>query len=295
MPDWMGGGAQDGVELGPATLLDHLRASSAGRFLAPDAITVQVPPAPAEPRGPSGLFYLDQVALLCRRASDAIVRATEEGLLPLALVSEDSTMMGVLSGLARVKQRPLAVVWLDAHGDINTPATSPSGLLFGMPLAHLLGLGHPELLSLNEQDQSIDPRHLVLVGVRALDPGERSLIENLSIRTYGVEAFRRQPPDQLADQVAGWLQAEGAGHLHIHLDLDVIDPEESPGVSLPEPGGVPAAETIEFVRELAATSFAGCSFSISQYNPKRDPSGITLAWALRAIESFVDGRGWNAA
>ncbi len=291
----MGGGARDGVELGPAAMLERLRSSPTNEFLARDAITVPVPRAPDDPRSPSGLLYLNEVALVSRRASEAVVQTFEEGFSPLALVSDDSAMMGVLSGVARVAQRPLAVVWLDAHGDLNTPETSPSGLLFGMPLAHLLGLGHPDLLSLNYHDRSVEPRLLVLVGVRALDPGERSLIEDQSIVTYDAAVFRARAPGELAGEIASRLLGAGARHLHIHLDLDALDPAQSPGVSLPEPDGLPAAETAEFIRELAASPFGGCGFSVSEYNPNRDREEATLNWALRAIESFVEGRGQSDA
>ncbi len=105
------------------------------------------------------------------------------GLSPLALVSDDSAMMGVVAGIRASGEAALGLVWLDARGDLNTPQTSPSGLLFGMPLAHLLGLGHEDLLALEDQGPVLDEARLVLVGVRCLDPGEKALIRAHKIPT----------------------------------------------------------------------------------------------------------------
>lgn len=290
IPDWLGGGERNGVELGPKALLNRLRSSRVGPMLSDDPVTVDVPEAPAQARGSSGLLYLDQVVAISHSASDAVVQALGQGLTPLPLVSDDSAMMGVLSGLARATALPLALVWLDAHGDINTPETSPSGRLFGMPLAHLLGFGHPSLLALNPGTRSLSPEHLVLIGIRALDPGERAFIDRHSIRCYGPEAFQSRTPPELAREIADCLSAAGARHLHVHLDLDVLDPKESPGVSLREPDGLAVSDTRDFIRALAASPFADVTFSISEYNPKRDRSEATLNAATAAVESFVDGR-----
>jgi len=163
-----------------------------------------------------------------------------------------------------------------------------------MPLAHLLGFGHPSLLELNPGSRSLSPEHLVLAGVRALDAGERAFIDRHSIRHYEPGAFQSRTSPKPAREISDYLSAAGAAHLHVHLDLDVLDPEESPGVSLHEPGGLAVAEIRDFIRALAASPFAGATFSISEYNPKRDRSDATLNAATAAVESFVDGRAEGA-
>jgi arginase len=187
---------------------------------------------------------------------------------PLALLGECTLTPGVAAGLQR-RYDDLALVWLDAHGDLNTPATSPSGFLGGMPFAILLGWCHPEL----RPGPPLPVERAALVGARDLDPGE-------------IEAIERTGLAWTAD-VAGALAAlPDDAPLWVHLDGDVLDPADAPGVDFPAPGGWSAGRLVDECAALAATGRV-VAVSVCCGNPDRDPDGIGARHYAAAVRALL--------
>jgi arginase len=240
-----------GMEEGPAAVAEVL---GAGTWWGVD-FDLEAPPEVALAAG------LPKLAETVRVAAD-----------PLALLGECTLAPAVTAGLRRAHPG-LALVWLDAHGDLNTPETTPSGFLGGMPFAILLGWCHDELRRAAGLEPALPEERAALVGARDLDPGERDAIGRSRL--------------VVADDVAAALAGLPAGvPLHVHLDGDVLDPEDAPGVDFPAPGGWRLPRLVDEMAALAATGrVVGVSPCCG--NPRRDPEGRSAAAYARALEPLL--------
>src|SRR5438874_13326199 len=200
--------------------------------------------------GSERVRFLAPIKQACERVAHLVARSVEEGLQPVVLGGDHSVAIGTLGGLSRAQGRG-GVLWLDAHGDLNRPETSPSGNVHGMPLAAALGLAGPEFERLGFPLPAIDPARVALVGVRELDEGERELLGSLDAQVYtmsdvdrlGVERVMRESLSHVA----------GAPFVHLSLDMDVLDPEVAPGVGTPVRGVLSYREA-HLAMELVAES-----------------------------------------
>jgi arginase len=191
---------------------------------------------------------------------------------PLALLGECTLAPAVTAGLRRTHPG-LALVWIDAHGDLNTPDTTPSGFLGGMPFAVLLGWCHDDLRAAAGLEPAFAEERAALVGARDLDPGERAAIDRSQL--------------VVADDVAGALA--GLPHdapLHVHLDGDVLDPEDAPGVDFPAPGGWRLPRLVDEMAALAATARV-VGVSLCCGNPRRDPDRRSAAAYAQALAPLL--------
>src|SRR5262249_4421839 len=204
--------------------------------------------------------------------------------LPLTVGGDHSIAMGTLGGMAKARG-PGAVLWIDAHGDLNRPATSPTGNVHGMPLAAALGAAGPEFDTDAYPVPSVT--RAALVGVRALDPGERELIRELEVRVFtmseidklGVERVLREALTQLA----------GAPFVHVSLDLDAVDPMFAPGVGTPVRGGLSYREA-HLALELVAESGLLDSLDVVEVNPILDRKNETGQLAVELVASALGAR-----
>jgi arginase len=209
---------------------------------------------------------LEALAAGLPRLYDAVAAA--EGV-PLALLGECTLAPAVTAGLRKLHP-DLALVWVDAHGDLNTPATSPSGFLGGMPFAILLGWCHEPLRRAAGVEPPLGEERAALVGARDLDPGERDSISGSRL--------------VVADDIAGALAALPAGTpLHLHLDGDVLDPDAAPGVDFPAPGGW-SGERLDAEMATLAASGRVVGVSVCCGNPRRDPDGRGARAYARALQ-----------
>jgi arginase len=230
--------------------------------------------------------YLPEIKATCERIAALVARAAEESYLPLVLGGDHSVALGTLGGLARVRGRG-GVLWLDAHGDLNRPETSPSGNVHGMPLAAALGLAGPEFESDEYVLPAVEPRRVALVGVRSLDPGERALLSELEAQVFtmsdldrmGVETALRQALEHVA----------GDGFVHLSLDMDVLDPEVAPGVGTPVRGGLSYREA-HLAMELIAESGIVDSIEVVEVNPILDRENQTAKLAVGLVASALGAR-----
>lgn len=227
---------------------------------------------------------VDRVALIALDVNTTVQLAVQAGRQFLVIGGDHSIAIGSWSGVANALgpgRRP-GLVWLDAHLDSHIPETSPSGNWHGMPVAHLLGAGHPKLVGLAAQPPALDARSLALVGARSFEPAEPLFLAQAGVRQFPMTEIRSRGLDQcFADALD---IARRSAHFGVSIDLDVVDPVEAPGVGSPVPGGITADEIVAILSGLARTDgFAG--LEIVEFNPSRDVGDRTLDLVRRIVQS----------
>ena len=213
---------------------------------------------------------------LAAKVSDSI----EKKCFPLILGGDHSIAMGSLAGVAK-HVKNLGVIWYDAHADMNTPETSPSGNIHGMPLAASMGLGHPALTGIGGYKGKVKPENIVLIGARDIDAGEKVLIAEKNIKVYTAEDVKRLGMDEVMKQTLAYLSKRCDG-IHLSFDLDGIDPQEVPGVGTPVTDGISYTESARAI-ELLGKSNALVSAEFVEFNPLLDKDDVTA----RAVANLI--------
>jgi arginase len=282
------GAGRRGVDMGPSAIryagLDDRIAELGLRYV--DLGDVETAVAEAIPVGDERVRYLGEIKAACERIAGLVAGAVEDGYLPLVLGGDHSVALGTLGGLARARG-PGGVLWLDAHGDVNRPETSPSGNVHGMPLAAAMGFAGPEFESDAYRLPAVEPPRVALVGVRSLDSGERELLAGLDayvvtmsdLDRAGVETALREALDHVA----------GDGFVHVSLDMDVVDPDVAPGVGTPVRGGLSYREA-HLAMELVAESGLASSLEVVEVNPILDRENQTAKLAVELVASALGAR-----
>jgi arginase len=230
--------------------------------------------------------FLPDIRATCERVARLVRRAVEEDHLPLVLGGDHSVALGTLGGLA-AKLGPGGVIWIDAHGDLNTPETSPSGNVHGMGLAAALGRAGSRFESSDWPLPAVDPTRVALVGVRALDDGERALLRELDARVYTMSDVDRFGIERAIRE--SLAHVAGPGFVHVSLDMDAIDPEVAPGVGTPVRGGLSYREA-HLALELVAESGLAGSLEVVEVNPILDRENETGKLAVELVASALGAR-----
>lgn len=229
--------------------------------------------------------YLPQVVRVCRELSEHVAATVEAGRMPLVLGGDHSVALGTISGLVKgAPSRPPGVLWVDAHLDLNTIETTPSGNIHGMPLAALLGEGHPELTSIGG---CLEPSQVVILGARDVDPGEAELAAARGVRIYTMSEIDRRGLVACAGEALEQVDAAGHG-FHVSFDLDAIDPREAPGVGTPVPGGLSIRESHLLCEMIADHQLRG--LEVVELNPTLDHANQTGRLAVWLMESLLGKR-----
>jgi arginase len=229
--------------------------------------------------------YLPEILAACAQIAVLVREAVEADLLPLVLGGDHSVALGTLGGLAAAHGRPGGVIWLDAHGDLNVPATSPSGNVHGMPLAAALGLASDRFASDAWTLPVVDERRVAVVGARSFDPAERALLRSHA----GIRVFTMSEIDRIGIERAmheALDHVAGPGFVHISFDPDVLDPEVAPGVGTPVPGGLTYREAHLALELVAESGYAG-SLEVVEVNPILDRENITARTAVELVASAL--------
>lgn len=282
------GAGRRGVDMGPSAIRYaglHQRLARLGRE-GVDWGNVESAVAEATTLADARVRFLPEIIAACERIAVLVERSLGEGFFPLVLGGDHSVALGTLGGLARARGQG-GVLWIDAHGDLNRPDTSPSGNVHGMPLAAALGLAGPEFESDSWPLPAVDPSRVALVGVRELDDGERRLLRELDARVFtmsdldrmGMEAVIREALDTVA----------GDGFVHVSLDMDALDPEIAPGVGTPVRGGLSFREA-HLALELVAESGLAGSLEVVEVNPILDRENATALLAVDLVASALGAR-----
>ncbi len=238
-------------------------------------------PESADP-GNSHAKYDDLIESACSSLRECVATIAGQGRLPLVLGGDHSIAMGTVAGLLDARG-DVGVLWVDAHGDINTPGTSPSGNVHGMPVATILGksgLGG----RLGWTTRAVSPQRLVLFGTRTLDPGERATIRELGVRMFTMSEIDQRGIKACVEEAVSRL--EGPGGIHISFDIDAVDPLEAPGVGTPWPGGLTYREA-HLAMELLAAAGQVSSMEVVEVNPIADHENRTGKLAAELILSAL--------
>jgi arginase len=227
--------------------------------------------------------YLPQILEACGQVAELVRRALEDGALPLVLGGDHSVALGTLGGLAHEKGRG-GVLWIDAHGDLNTPESSPTGNVHGMPLAGALGLADGRFESVGLALPAVDPARVAIVGLRSVDVRERDRIRELGIATYTMSDIDRIGLQHAIYEALDRIQ--GPGFVHVSLDMDALDPEVAPGVGTPVRGGLSYREAHLALEVVAESGLVG-SLEVVEVNPILDRENATASLAVELVASAL--------
>ena len=283
------GAGRRGVDMGPsairyAGLEQHLREALGIESV--DLGNIETPVAESLETGDESARFLPQILELCDRVATLVADARRKGETPLVLGGDHSVALGSLVGMASAHGQG-GVVWLDAHGDLNTPESSPTGNVHGMVLAAALGLGGSAFAREGWTLPAVESGRLALVGVRSLDQGERELLKRLDAKVFTMTDLDRIGIERCMREAIA--HASGAAFLHVSLDLDVVDPETAPGVGTPVRGGLSYREA-HLAMELIAESGLADSFDVVEVNPVLDRENATGKLAVELIASALGAR-----
>jgi arginase len=282
------GAGRRGVDMGPSAIryagLSE-RLERAG-IAVEDRGNVESPLAETQASGSERARFLAEILQTCGRVADEVEHVRGAGLLPVVLGGDHSIAIGTLSGLAAAAGSG-GVLWLDAHGDLNTPETTPTGNVHGMPLAAALGLCGTSFSADGLRLPAIEPARVALVGVRSLDPGERAAVRDLGIAVYTISDLDRRGVEPVVEEA---LERVGGGaFVHVSIDLDVVDPEVAPGVGDPVRGGLSYREA-HLALELVAEAGVLDSLELAEVNPIRDHENATAKVAVELAASALGVR-----
>jgi arginase len=284
------GQSRRGVDMGPSAVRVaglEARLEALGHDVE-DGGNVTVAIAEQKKEGDPKAKYLKEITATCTKHAEMVVKTLEAGKFPLVLGGDHSVAAGTVAGVAefyRRQNQKVGLIWIDAHSDINTPDTSPSGNVHGMPLAAILGLGPAELGNIYNFTPKVHPENCVLVGVRDVDARERE-----NIRRAGIEVYTMRDIDErgMRTVIEEALRVAGRGTAgyHISLDMDWIDPEDAPGVGTPVRGGASYREA-HLAMEIIADHGRMTSFEIVEVNPVIDEHNRTADLAVElALSAF---------
>jgi arginase len=282
------GAGRRGVDMGPSAIryagLDA-RIERLGRNVY-DWGNVEGAVPEATEMGSERVRFLAPIKQACERVAHLVARAVEEGLQPLVLGGDHSVAIGTLGGLARANGAG-GVLWLDAHGDLNRPETSPTGNVHGMPLAAALGLAGAEFESDAWQLPALAADRVALVGVRSLDPAEAELIAATGVSVYTMSDIDRMGLERVVREALAKIA--GPGFVHVSLDMDALDPDIAPGVGTPVRGGLSYREA-HLAMELVAESGLAGSLEVVEVNPILDRENETAKLAVELVASALGAR-----
>ncbi|HWY46950.1 MAG TPA: arginase [Bryobacteraceae bacterium] len=287
------GAGRRGVDMGPSAVRVanlNARLSEIG-FEVEDLGNVPVAQPESHPEGQPHAKYLPQITQTCTYLAELVEKQMSAGKCPLILGGDHSLAVGTVSGVSkhlRDRGEKLGMIWIDAHTDMNTPATSPSGNVHGMPLACCIGLGPKELTDIFGFSPKVAPENVALVGIRSVDDDERD-----NVQESGVHAFTMRDIDErgMRSVIEESIRIAGAGTagFHVSLDMDAVDPREAPGVGTPVRGGITYREA-HLAMETMCDSGRMTSMEVVEVNPVIDEVNRTAALAVELVMSAMGKR-----
>jgi arginase len=273
------GGGRRGVDMGPSAL----RIAGIGEqiaalgYVVADKGDLPAPIPETQELRDGRKKYIRDIAKVCQKVYQTSLASLDEGAMPLVLGGDHSLGAGSVAAAAewarRTKNLPIGLLWIDAHGDMNTPATSLSGNVHGMPLAALLGSEPAELAKIGTFSPKVRPEHTVLVGIRNLDDREKVAVRESGVHVFTMKDIDRQGIASIVEQ-AVTLAGSGTAGIHVSFDIDVCDPLIAPGVGTPVKGGLNYREA-HMVMEIVADSGLLTSLDLVEVNPTLDVRNIT--------------------
>jgi len=284
------GASRRGVDMGPSALRVaglQPRLKQLGRQVE-DIGNIQVRQPEEQPYGEKKARFLGEIAETCKLLAETVKKTLDEDLFPLVL-GDHSIAAGTVAGVAahfHKESKRIGLIWLDAHGDMNTPETSPSGNIHGMPLAAIMGSGPAELTGLAGFVPIVEPRSVSLVGIRDLDTKERRFAKESGVHVFTMRDIDERGMREVMAEALRFAGDDTAG-IAVSLDMDFVDPADAPGVGTPVRGGVTYREA-HLALEMIADTRSMVSFELVEVNPVIDLHNTT---ATLGVELVLSGLG----
>ena len=287
------GAGRRGVDMGPSAMrISHIseRLQSLGYKVIDDG-NIQIEIIERQAQGNPQLKYLKEIIKRSEILAGKVEKSLAEGNFPLVLGGDHSMSIGSVAGIASFCKKNnlrLGVIWIDAHTDMNTDETSPSGNIHGMPLAALLGLGNKSLTQFYGFAPKVKPENCVVIGARSIDPLERKNIQQIGLKVYTMADVDKIGIHRIISRVLKQFK-NSVDHIHISFDVDSVDPSVAPGVGTPVPGGLSYRETHLLMEAIAE---CGCmsSLEITEVNPILDHKNQTALFAAEVVASSMGQR-----
>jgi arginase len=287
------GAGRRGVDMGPSAV----RVANLNGRLAELGYEVEdlgnVPVVQPESQGEvdSRAKYLPQIVETCTQVAGMVVRALEAGKFPLVLGGDHSIAVGTVSGASKFFQRTdqkLGLIWMDAHTDMNTPDSSPSGNVHGMPLACCIGEGPRELTNIFGYSPKVDPANVALVGIRSVDGTERDIVQRSGVHAFTMREIDERGMRSVIEEAIR-IAGDGTAGFHVSLDMDAVDPREAPGVGTPVQGGITYREA-HLAMEMLGDTGRLISMEVVEVNPVIDEANRTAILAVELVMSAMGKR-----
>jgi arginase len=287
------GQGRRGVDMGPSAVRVanlNSRVASLG-YAVEDLGNVEVAQAETVPDAGSNAKYLPQITATCEHLAQTVQSALQKDSLPVIFGGDHSVAVGSVTGVSaryRDRKQKIGLIWLDAHADMNTPDTSPSGNVHGMPLACIVGLGPRELTHLLGFSPKVEPRNAVIVGLRDVDQMEKPHVRNSGVRAFTMRDIDERGLRAVMEEAIR-LASDGTAGFHLSLDMDFVDPQDAPGVGTPVRGGVTYREA-HLAMEMICDSGTMLSMEIVEVNPVIDEVNRTADLAVELVMSALGKR-----
>ena len=290
VPSDLGANIQ-GANMGPAAIriaglkkkIQELGYAEIDRGDIPVPVRDQLPIDVAEAK------YLQPIKEICERVAHQTKQVLEAGNIPVVIGGDHSIAIGTISGTScffRAKQQKMGLIWIDAHADINTPDSSPSGNIHGMPLSVVLGQGHPDLLNIGGPGSKVEPGNVALIAIRTIDALERDQLKRSGITYFTMRDIDEKGLAKVMQESIA-VVSKGTAGIHVSFDIDGVDPLYAPGVSTPCTGGLSLRDA-HLIMEMAFETGRLTSMEIVEVNPAHDQGSQT---AILAVELILSGLG----
>jgi arginase len=287
------GAGRRGVDMGPSAIriadLEPRLEALGHRVTDFGDIDVMIPET--QPIGTSSLRYKPAILAACDALRIEVERIYSESRTPLVLGGDHSIAIGSVAASSNYfdqRSKSIGLIWFDAHGDCNIPTTTPSGNIHGMALAVSLGMGDAELVRLGGRAPKVKPRNTTLIGIRDLDPGEREILRQTGVHVFTIrEVDERGMRDVVGEAIR--IASEGTAGIHLSFDMDVLDPEDAPGIGTPVPGGITYREA-HLAMEILNESGSVVAVDFVEVNPVLDMRNLTGSLAVELALSLFGKR-----
>ncbi|MFN3240327.1 MAG: arginase [Planctomycetota bacterium] len=287
------GAGRRGVDMGPSAIrIAGVTAAlrKLGYHIEDDG-DVGVPAPETREPGDESARYLEPIYHVCNRLRLRVRRALDQGDVPVVLGGDHSIAIGTVSGVSEHfhdKGEKIGLIWVDAHGDMNTPDSSPTGNIHGMPLATLLGIGHPRLVEMGGFSPKVQKEHVCLIGIRDIDDTERRIIRESGIHAYTMRDVDERGMRAIMAEAIGYA-TDGTAGFHVSFDLDGMDPRDVPGTGTPVKGGISWREA-NLLMEMVSDTGKMRSLEVTELNPILDVRNQSGEVAVDVISSAFGKR-----
>lgn len=283
-----------GVEKGPEVLrqngLKEILEKSGNEVIDETEIDIMEVRPEDKFRKSSSMKYLDAVVDTNEKLAEEVRKTSLQGILPLTVGGDHSLGLGTLAGTSSVYGNDMGVIWIDAHADINTPETSPSGNTHGMPLGASLGHGSPHFTSLFREGIKVKPSNTFILGARSVDEGEMELIDREGISVWYADEIHDKGMGIVIMELLDLIEKKGIKDIHISFDIDSLDESLVPGTGTPVEDGLMPDETAKLIKAIIDTGKVR-AVDFVEFNPQLDKDGITLKSSLQMLSAFSDALG----